>query len=98
MRVQGLVTRKPALVGEIKNVPGSGEPERGAIEQAVTYALRYRTGQVVIFTPCLEQQASFLKDLGTIDSIRVLHCRVNLSAKDLIAEEAKLTARIKELI
>ena len=88
----------PALVGEIKNVPGSGEPERDAIEQAVTYALRYRTGQVVIFTPCLEQQASFLKDLGTIDSIRVLHCRVNLSTKDLIAEEAKLTAGIKELI
>jgi 5-methylcytosine-specific restriction enzyme subunit McrC len=88
----------PALIGEIKNVPRSGEPERGAIEQAVTYALRYRTRQVVIFTPCREEQSSLLEELGTIDSIRVLHCRVDLSAKDLIAEEAKLTAGIKELI
>jgi 5-methylcytosine-specific restriction enzyme subunit McrC len=86
------------LVIEVKNVPGSGAPKRDAINQAVTYALRYRTPNVVLVTPCTEGQTSALNRLGDIDQVSVYHYRFNLGSQDLDGEESAFAEAIVPLM
>lgn len=84
-----------ALVLEVKNIP---KTEREAINQAVTYAVCYRTNNVVLVNPCAAEQGSGLRLLGSIDNVAVYQYRYNLGAADLSVEDAKFGSVIGSIL
>jgi 5-methylcytosine-specific restriction enzyme subunit McrC len=89
------------LVLEVKNVPLKGISElssRDAINQAVTYAVTYRTNQVLLIHPCAAGQANGMRLLGKVGDIKVHQYRFNLAAADLPGEDALFASAVAELL
>lgn len=79
------------MVLEIKNVPVQGVfSKRDAIEQAVTYAVSFRSDSVVLVHPrASEDQIGGMHFLGTIGGVAVYQYRFDLGADDLAKEESR---------
>ncbi len=79
------------LLLEIKYKPADAKPDRGDLNQAITYAVSYRCPHVVLVQPRAERSTtqSGIHQLGTIRGIQVSQYIYDLAA-DLEVEEAKL--------
>ena len=76
------------LVIEVKNVPVNGNSNRGAIEQAITYAAAYRCDSVVLAHPRgRHQDKAGLRLQGRIGDLAVYQYVFDLEATGLLAEE-----------
>lgn len=73
-----------ALIIEIKNVPVKDASSRGAVHQAVTYALSYRAKRVVLVHPRGRVQTPGVRYVGDIKDVSVYQYRFDLDAEDLV--------------
>lgn len=90
-------TSYPALI-EVKYKPAAGPPERGALNQAITYAASYRSNHVVVVQPRASATSpAGLYTLGTIADLTVHQYVVDLDASDLAAEEQAFGKAVGEL-
>jgi len=86
------------LVIEVKNVPVNGNSNRGAIEQAITYAAAYRCNRVVLAHPrARNQDKARLRLQGRIGDLAVYQYVFDLEAADLLAEESKFVDSMFDL-
>ena len=96
VREEGAVPVTRALL-EVKYKPGSGAPDRGDLNQAVTYAASYRSPKVVLVQPRGDSGASGLRLLGTLGDIAVYQHIIDLGADDLAEEEAQFGQAVHRL-
>ena len=87
VRATGGAPRTPVLL-EVKYKPASGGPDRGDLNQAITYAASYRCPNVVLVQPLGDSGFRGLRPLGTLGDIAVHQYVLDLGADDLAAEEA----------
>jgi 5-methylcytosine-specific restriction enzyme subunit McrC len=88
--------RTPVLL-EVKYKPDSGAPDRGDLNQAISYAATYRCPNVVLVQPQGDSGFSGLRRLGTLGDIAVYQHIIDLSADDLAAEEVSFGGAVASL-
>jgi 5-methylcytosine-specific restriction enzyme subunit McrC len=88
------------LVLEVKNIPAADLSSREAINQAVTYGVRYGLSKVVLVHPLSSKKSKLaqLRMLGTVGSIEVWQYQVDLAATDPVLEEKTFGAAIESLL
>lgn len=87
----------PLLI-EVKYKPATDLPDRGDLNQAITYATSYRCDCVVILQPRGERSRLVgLQHLGTIGTISVYHYVFDLAAPDLAEAEQRLSDSLIKL-
>jgi 5-methylcytosine-specific restriction enzyme subunit McrC len=87
----------PAIL-EVKYKPANGDPARDDLNQAITYAVSYRSDEVVLVQPRAPLPSfSGLRTLGTIADATVYQYVFDLNAADLDAEEALFSHAIRDL-
>ncbi|CAN7615303.1 McrC family protein [Caulobacter sp. LjRoot300] len=74
------------------------KPDRGDINQAITYALSYRTNRVVLVHQKRDGSVSGLRRLGIISGISVECYAYDLSREDLEAEEEAFTSVLSAML
>lgn len=79
------------LIAEVKY---KHKVDRADINQALTYALSYRTKRAVLLHQSKDEQSSGWRHVGTIDGVCLDAYAFNLGRDDLIAEELKFTDRL----
>lgn len=84
-----------SLIAEVKY---KDKPDRSDINQAVTYALTYRTPFAVLLHQAGEGKASGLRHIGSINGIEVKSYGFQLSRSDLEVEESMLSERLCALL
>lgn len=96
VRREGVDPPVPALL-EVKYKPESGAPDRGDLNQAITYAASYRCPNVVLVQPQGGSSAAGMKRLGTLDDIAVYQYVLDLGANDLAEEESRFGQAVQKL-
>lgn len=87
----------PAIL-EVKYKPANGSPARDDLNQAITYAVSYRSHEVVLVQPRAPlPSVAGLHTLGTIADATVHQYVFDLNAADLESEEALFSNAIKDL-
>ena len=88
------------LVVEVKNRPieGSGLSKRDDVNQAVTYAVRYKTDRALLVSPRSTGHAGGLHLLGDIGGVAVFQYRYDLAAADLPGEDSRFGRAVAALL
>ncbi|MFC5949760.1 hypothetical protein ACFQH9_15910 [Pseudonocardia lutea] len=87
------------LAIEIKNVPVSGLSARDAINQVVTYGVRYGLNRVLLVHPrSHSHRGTSLRQLGTIGEIEVWQYQLDLAADDPSTEGDALRHAVESLL
>ncbi|WP_197274526.1 McrC family protein [Novosphingobium sp. AAP83] len=84
-----------SLIIEVKY---KDKPNRDDINQAVTYAICYRTNIVVLVHQCDGDSTRGLYDIGKIDHVDVKGYGIDLGAEDLHSEESSFSSSIFGLV
>jgi len=82
----------------IAEVKYKERPNRDDINQAITYAVSYRTDHAVLVHQCPTNAAGGLSHIGTVNGIRLDAYAFDLSNADLIAEENAFAAGLLALV
>jgi 5-methylcytosine-specific restriction enzyme subunit McrC len=83
------------IVAEVKY---KERPLREDINQAVTYALSYRTNRAILVHQCVKQAQKGLRRIGIIQGIGIDAYGFDLAAADLHAEETAFTQCLFNLV
>lgn len=87
------------IILEVKNVPTRGQSERDAVNQALAYAVSFRSDHAILVHPrSSANQPAGLQHQGHIAGIDLHQYRVDLAAADLDAEGDRLADRVYELV
>jgi hypothetical protein len=97
VRSAGSLSNYPALL-EVKYKPAEGDPDRDAINQAITYAASYRCDHVAVIQPRASATgAAGLKTLGTLGDITFYQYIFDMDADNLTSEEAAFGKAVRAL-
>lgn len=97
LRVPETQHQYPALL-EVKYKPAEGDPDRDALNQAITYAASYRSNEVLVVQPRASATSpAGLNTLGTIDQLSVHQYVFDLDADDLAAEEVAFASAVRNM-
>ncbi|MBO0985004.1 hypothetical protein [Rathayibacter sp. SD072] len=87
------------LVAELKNTLMKGTlPERSEVNQAVTYATRYGTTNVLLVHPKTDKHAGGLHLIGDVGAVSVFDYRYDLAAADLDAEDQHFARQVGAIL
>lgn len=93
-----MVNAKPDLIIDAKYKPQRGLPDRGDLNQVVTYGVRYGCSKVMLLYPNRKMDGPFFERLGSVGGINVYIARIDLDAKDIEAEERLFAEALAELM
>lgn len=87
------------LVGEVKNTAKGGPlPERSEVNQAVSYAVRYRLDKALVVRPRTEGAEGGLFYAGQVGDVAVYDYKVDLSDADVHAVAGAFADAIAALL
>ena len=93
-----MVDAKPDLIIDVKYKPQKGLPDRGDLNQVVTYGVRYECGNVMLLYPNRKKGGVFCELLGSVGGINVYIGRIDLDASDIEAEERLFAEALAGLV
>ena len=85
-------------VVDVKYKPARKVPERGDINQVVTYAVRYNCRKAMILYPSILGGCGAVSSIGQIGGIRLYRGSLNLGADDIVSEEQRSSWAILEAL
>ncbi|MBU8857413.1 MULTISPECIES: McrC family protein [unclassified Micromonospora] len=89
---------RTALVIEIKNVAAGDFSKRDAINQAVTYAVRYGCVKVVLAHPRGSDSFHGLRSMGYIGPVEVYQYHFDLNSSDPVEEDQRFGQAVQSLL